>query len=105
MMAPMFRFKFPIFVALYILMSAIAGSALADDDDHDAARRAFERGEIHSLSDVLGMVQQRVPGEVISIEFEDDDGRFIYEIKVISTNGRYTKIYVDARTNSIIRTK
>lgn len=74
----------------------------AADGDHDRARRAVERGEALPLQEVLARVGEDLPGRVVEIEIEREDGRWIYEIKVIDAAGRLREIHVDARTARIL---
>lgn len=84
-----------------------AGAAMADDDedDHIAAARARASGEIRPLIEILEHVKIAHPGEVVGIELERKKGRWIYEIKLIAPDGRFFKIYVDARDKSTIKIK
>ncbi len=90
-------------VAVFLL-GAGSGPASADSD-HDAARRAVERGEIRPLNEILTALRERVPGQVVDVELESEDGIWVYEIKVLDPGGRRTKIYVDARTGEILKSK
>jgi uncharacterized membrane protein YkoI len=77
--------------------------ARSDDDrsEHDAVREAVRRGEVLPLPQVLDIVEQRLPGEVLEVELEHEHGRLIYEIKVLTEAGRVRKIEVDARNGDV----
>ena len=82
--------------------------ARADDrrrrDEQERARRALAEGRIRPLAEILAMVQSRLGGEVIGVELdEEDDGRFVYEIKVLTPRGRRREFEVDAATGRILR--
>jgi len=62
---------------------------------------ALKRGEIRPLDEVLRVVSERFPGEVIEIEPERHGPRWVYEIKVLGNDGRRRTIVVDARTLDI----
>ena len=87
-----------------------AAAARADDgkrhrdgrDDHDAAREALEHGEVLPLGDILDRVQGQLPGRILKVEFERDDGLWIYEFTVLGSNGRRVEVYVDAATAEIL---
>lgn len=98
-------FKLLSLLSLMLALALLPGHALADDDDHDLARAALERGEIKPLSDILATVQKEHPGDILEVEFERDDGLWLYEVKTIDKSGRLLKIYVDAARNTIIRVK
>jgi uncharacterized membrane protein YkoI len=48
----------------------------------------------------------RVPGQVSGGELSDEDGRLVYEIKVLPERKRtYSKVIVDARTGAVLSVK
>ncbi len=71
--------------------------------DEDRARRALERREILPLDRIVARVRETVPGgEISSLELENDKGTWVYEFKVISTNGRMVEVYIDAKSGQLI---
>jgi len=95
-------------LTLLLLASLFIGTAAVpafSDDDHDLAREALQRGEIKPLSEILTMVQKEMPGEIVEVDFERDDGLWLYELKMIDPSGRFMKVYVDAANNSIVKVK
>ncbi|MBK1634580.1 PepSY domain-containing protein [Rhodovulum adriaticum] len=68
------------------------------DHDHDRARAARERGGILPLDAILKAAAQDVPGEVIELELEREDGRWIYELYIRTESGRLVEHEVDAAT-------
>ena len=68
------------------------------DGDHDRARHAVEEGRILPLRDILADAQTTTPGELIEAELEDEHGQLVYEIKILSPDGRLTKLHYDAQT-------
>ncbi len=75
-----------------------------EDDDHayDRARRAVDRGETLPIVELLERLKTRVPGEVVGVEFEREDGKWLYEFKVIDSRGRLIEVYVDAQTGTVL---
>lgn len=53
------------------------------------------------MSAVLGVVRDKVPGDIIEIELDRDDGIWIYEVKVLPPSGHRKKLEIDARTLEI----
>lgn len=86
---------------LVILALLLAAPALADDD-HDRAREALARGEIMPLSRILAVVEREVGGRVIEIDFDRDDGRYVYDIEVVSSDGRLVELKIDAATGAVL---
>lgn len=95
--------------ALALAALAVAGlatGAQADDRrDHDRARAALQAGEILSLQQVLERVQRHHPGEVLAVELEREDGRWVYELKLLQDGGRLVRLDVDARTAEVLRSR
>ncbi len=85
-----------------VLCLALAGPVLADDKDHERARRALEAGEVLPLGEVLARVAREMPGDVLEVELERDDGRWIYEIKLLRADGALLEVEVDAATAAVI---
>lgn len=77
----------------------------ADDDDHLEARALLQRGEILPLVRILETVHERVPGDVIEVELERDDGVWEYEVKVLTAAGRVRKVELDARNGTVLKIK
>ncbi len=73
-----------------------AGAQASDHADHDLARQALESGQVLPLATVLDKLAREAPGQVLKVEFEREDGRFIYEIRLLQDDGRVAKLKVDA---------
>lgn len=84
---------FPVLALIPMLL--LAGAARADDD-HDRAREAVLAGRALPLRTILQRVATDLPGELIEAELEDEHGRLVYEIKVITPDGRVVKALYDA---------
>ncbi len=89
-----------------VAMLATAPLAFADSDsDHEAARRALERGEVLPLTEIIALVGRDLQGHVIEVEFETKDKRHIYEFKLLTDDGKVVEVYVDAATGEIVKVK
>jgi uncharacterized membrane protein YkoI len=88
--------------ALLLVIVAAPGPADGDGmDDHDRARQAVERGDALPLGSILRRVEAETGGRVIEVEFERDDGRWMYELEVITPDGRLLEVEVDGATGRI----
>lgn len=87
---------------LALILVLLACPALADDDDQYRARRALEAGEILPLPDILAAVEAARPGRVIELELERDDGRWIYELELVTPDGRIYELEIDAATATVL---
>lgn len=94
---------------LFVLLLLAAGSALhageRDRDDHELARQALERGQVLPLRTVLAKVEREYQGQVLKVEFEDNDGRYVYEIRLLQSDGRMARLTVDAVDGRVLRIK
>lgn len=88
---------------IVLLAAALAVNGAAAGSDHERARRAVEEGRILPLKDILARAQQVNPGEVIEAELEEEDGSFVYEIKLLTNDGRVMKLLYDARTGDLLK--
>jgi uncharacterized membrane protein YkoI len=73
--------------------------------DHDEARRAVEAGEIRPLTEILNLIQGKLPGEIVRVKIEREHGLWVYEFRVVNREGRLFEVYVNARTGEIKRIK
>ena len=99
------------------LAGATGGLARADDRnddrdgdrkgghrrDHERARRALAEGRARPLAEILEAVRGRLDGEVIGVEFDREDGRYVYEFKVVGSDGRLREVDVDALSAEILK--
>jgi hypothetical protein len=93
-------------VAVLGFGASLAGPAGADGvSDHERARAALQAGEILSLQKVLERVQASHPGDVLEVELEREQGRWVYELKLLQRNGALLRLDVDARTAEVLRSR
>ncbi len=88
---------------LSFALPLLANSAQADSRTQDELRQDVERGSIRPLSDILTVVREKLPGEVVKVEVEHHGADWVYELRVLDRQGRIFKVYVDARTAQIQR--
>ena len=82
-----------------------AGAPQADESDHELARQALQQGQVLPLRQVLDKVEREYQGQVLKIEFERDDGRYLYEIRLLQADGRMAKLKVDAVDGRVLKIK
>lgn len=96
--------------ALFSLMLMLAAAGpravhASDERDHDRARQALESGQVLPLRTVLERVERDYPGQVMEVELERKDGRWIYEVKLLRAGGALLKLKVDARDGMLLDRK
>ena len=100
MMSPLFR--------CLGLAALVAASPVAHADpkvSQDEILAAVRRGEMRPLAEIEDAVRGKLPGEVLKVEVEREDGAWIYEFKTIDPRGRRSDVYVDAKTGKILEIK
>ena len=88
----------------------LGGSPVLRADDHDhgsheLARQALEQGRVLPLRTVLEKIERDYQGQALKVEFEQDDGRFLYKIRLLQSDGRMVKLKVDAVDGKVLETK
>ncbi len=102
--------KARVLVALALLLGTLSfgvSTGLADKNDkkkeHEVVREALQRGEVLPLVKILAIANQQVPGDVIEVELEDEHGTLVYEIKILTGNGRVREVKIDARNGNVVK--
>lgn len=94
-------------LVLCALAAGMSSGVVAGDNkkanEHDAIRSALQRGEVLSLTKILAIAEQQVPGDVIEVELEDEHRALVYEIKILTPTGRVREIKIDARTGVVLK--
>jgi len=85
-----------------ILLFARAVHADEDLPDHERARAALEAGEIVPLDEILELAQARDPGQSVEVNLEHEDGRWVYEVEMITGEGRVVRTNWDAKSKTLL---
>lgn len=93
---------FPVLAGSLLLLPLTAGGEDAPLPDFEIAQEAVARGEILPLADILQQVQRSHPGRVIEVELEFSDGIRVYEVELVTPDGRLIEVELDARTGAIV---
>ena len=95
-------------IPLALALGAVGGALHAGEHegrDHELARQALEQGQVLPLRQVLDKIEREYQGQVLKIEFEREDGRYIYEIRLLQRDGRMAKLEVDAVDGRVLKIK
>jgi uncharacterized membrane protein YkoI len=79
--------------------------APAQGRDHDEAHHAIERGEVRPLSEIVAALRGKLPGDIVRVEIERENGHWFYEFRTVDTQGRLFEVHVDARTGEVHRVR
>ena len=86
------------------LVLLVTCSGAIADDDHIKAKRLLELGDIVSMEQILNKVRQSHQGRVLEIDLEEKDGRYLYEIELVDSEGEVRKFYFDAKSGEEVKT-
>jgi len=92
-----------VFLVAATLLLAAAGPAHTDDVDHDEALRLLQKGSILPLDEITAKVRAKIPGKVLEVELETEDGAYVYEFKILGPNGRVKEVEASAATGEILK--
>ena len=87
------------------LLALPVGSMARSEPDQDRARAALQAGEILPLNTILTRLAQTQPGQVLEVELERKDGRWLYEIKLLQPGGGLRKLELDAKSGEVLQPK
>jgi uncharacterized membrane protein YkoI len=92
-------------IGLALAAALLAPVVRADESvpDHDRARAALEAGEIVPLAEILDLAQAAVPGQPLEVELEREEGRWIYEVEIVTPDGRMVQTLWDAKTKELLK--
>ena len=48
-------------------------------------------------------MEREHPGQVLEVELEQEDGRWVYEVKLLQAGGRLMKLELDAGTGAVLK--
>lgn len=91
--------------ALGVALCLHALPSHANDDDHEQARQALQAGQILPLSQILARQHKDHPGQVLEVELEREDGRWVYELKVLQADGQLLKLELEAQSGATLKRK
>lgn len=87
------------------LLQPAAGHADSGRSRSSEARELRASGHILPMEDILLRSRQARPGEVMEVELERDNGRYIYEVKIIDDADRVHKLKLDAASGEVLSQK
>jgi uncharacterized membrane protein YkoI len=86
-----------------LIWALALGAAHADDVGPDTAARLLKEGRIRPLAEIVDAVKSKVPGELMEVELELEDGTYVYDLKLLRPNGRVQEVEADAATGKILK--
>lgn len=88
---------------LVLLLIVLPAFSLADGmSTQDQARDAVARGEILSLAVLLPRIETEFDGRVLDVELEKEKGVLVYEMDILTREGRLIEVEIDGRTGAVL---
>ena len=87
-----------------VLLATVSNGVRADEGSYeqDEAHRAVQGGAIRPLSEILARLPGGVAGEVVRVRLKQKEGKWVYELRRVNSQGRLSEIAVDATTGAEI---
>lgn len=62
----------------------------------------FNRYSRISIEDAISIAMEQIPGEIVKIELDTENGTLVYEVDIITAQGIKYEMDIDAQTGRII---
>jgi uncharacterized membrane protein YkoI len=96
------RMTFGLCLGLWALVVSTAAMA---GPERDELLRKVQDGSILPLAKIIEHAQRDHPGDLLEAELEDEHGVTVYELKILTPEGRIRKVYYDAKEGTVIKWK
>ena len=84
---------------------SVSGASAGERVRVEEIRQLRESGQILSAEDILARSRAIQPGQVVGLELEREDGRWIYEVKLIDERNRVHELELDAAHGDVLERK
>lgn len=90
----------------FTLITLLSASLLAQaDSDHENAKRMKDAGDILSLEVILKNAREIQQGKILEAELESENDKMVYEIELLTPDGKILELVFDASTGQHLSTK
>jgi len=86
---------------LSVSLFTVPHAAMADED-HVAARKLRDSGEILPLEKIAERARSARSGQILETELERKHGHYVYEVEILDEQGQVWELKLDARTGDLI---
>src|SRR5690554_2679318 len=81
----------------------ICGSVVARGIDHDEVLELRRSGTLLAFEKVVALISERYPdSQILDVELEDENGTYLYEIEILTTDNRVRELEIDARNGTFL---
>ncbi len=86
-------------------LQPLAAHASGDRARSSEVRQLRESGKILPMEQILIHGRNAQPGEVVEVELDQENGVYVYEVKIIDDADKVHKLEIDATSGEILRRK
>ena len=86
-----------------IASGVVASMVMATGASGIAAAQSATGAASLSMQNAIGIALDQVPGKVKEAELDRENGRQIYEIDIVTDDGRKMEVEVDANTGEVLK--
>ncbi|QEP42405.1 peptidase [Ectothiorhodospiraceae bacterium BW-2] len=89
----------------FLLLFSVITSASEQEyyPDHEEAIRLRQAGTILPLQQILQQIPPRFGDNLLEVELERKQGRYLYEIEILTPHGEVYELYFDASNGQLLQ--
>lgn len=69
------------------------------------SNQPYSRYSRISIEDAMSIATEQIPGEVVKVGLDTENGVLIYEVEIVNAQGIKYEVEIDAQTGSILKMK
>lgn len=91
-------------ISVIAVMVLLAIGVANGEDNTKAASPATPQTSI-TIEKAISLAKAAMPGRVIEAEFEEEDGKSVYEVEIVAAGGKTYELEIDAHTGKVLKTE
>lgn len=95
----------PVLQLLVLMLLSMFSVLSYASDDHDRAKALLDAGDILPLETILQRAQATQTGKILEIELKNKPNHPVYEIELLTLEGKVLELIFDAKTGNLISTE
>ena len=93
-----------IIIIAVVIIGTFAGTAYVVQAKKSESENVEAVTQVNvSLSKAIEIALQQVPGHVVGVEFENDDGNTLWEVEVFSSEKAVFELEIDATSGKVLK--
>ncbi len=102
--------KFPVMALtmfLGLLLVSLPNDSEAKKEKGDKEKEMVELATTTkvTIEEAIKTVREKIPGTVIEAELEKEDGKTVWEVKIVTAKGELKEVYVDVQSGKFVEIK